>query len=87
MRITNAKSVIKSVLRNCSYSKRMDTRPKTPLMGELQRQRLSTGLPAFTGVNCFGPLTIKLSKQTRKTCTTAKRYGAVFTCLTTWEVH
>ena len=65
----------------------MDTRPKTPLMGELQRQRLSTGLPAFTGVNYFGPLTIKLSKQTRKTCTTAKRYGAVFTCLTTWEVH
>ena len=84
---TNAKSLIKSVLRNCSYSERMDTKPKTPLMGGLPRQRLSIGLLAFKGTNYFGPLTIKLSKQTRKTCATSKRYGAVFTCLTTWAVH
>ena len=32
-------------------------------------------------------MTIKLNKQTRKTCATAKRYGAVFACLTTWAVH
>ena len=30
---------------------------------------------------------VKLSKQTRKTCATAKRYGTVFTCLTTGAVH
>ena len=67
----------------------MNTKPKPPLMGELSRQRLSIGLPAFTntGIDYFIPLTIKLNKQTRKTCTIAKRYGAVFTCLTTWAVH
>ena len=30
---------------------------------------------------------INLSKQTRKTCETAKCCGAVFTCLTTRPVH
>ena len=89
MWITNAKSLIRSVLHNCSYCKRVNTKPKPPLMGELARQRLSIGLPAFanTGIDFFGPFTIKLSKQTRKTCATAKRYGAVFTCLTTRAVY
>ena len=47
----------------------MNTKPKPPLMGELPRQRLSIGLPAFTntGIDYFVPLTIKLNKQTRKT--------------------
>ena len=40
----------------------------------------------FYGGNYFGALTIKLNKGT---CTsgTAKRYGALFTCMTTWAVH
>ena len=82
--VTNGKSLIRSVLRNCSYCKGMNTKPKLPL-GELPRQRLSIGLPAFTntGIDYFGPLTIKQSKQTRKTSATAKCYEAVFTCLTT----
>ena len=77
MWIKNAKSLIRAVLRNCSYSKRMNTKSKPPLMGELPK----------TGIDYFGPLTIKLNKQTRKTCATAKRYGAVFTCLTTQTVY
>ena len=58
-------------------------------MEELPRQRLSIGLPVFTntGIEYFGPLTIKRSKQKRKAFSTAKRYGAVFTCLTTRAVH
>ena len=62
----------------------MNMRPKPPLMGELPRQRLFIGLPAFTntGIHYFGPLTIKLSKQTRKTCVNEKRCAAVFTRLT-----
>ena len=39
------------------------------------------------GIDYFGLLTIKLNKQTRKTCATAKRYEAVFICLTTRAVH
>ena len=41
----------------------------------------------FTGVDYFGPLTIKLNKGTRRTSGTAKRYGAFFTCMTTRAVH
>ena len=43
--ITNVNSLRRSVLGNCSYCKRMNTKPKPPLMGELPRQRLSIGLP------------------------------------------
>ena len=65
--ITNAKSLIRSVLCNCSYCKRMNTKAKPPLMGELTEQRLSIGLPAFTntGIDYFRPLTRKLYKQAR----------------------
>ena len=35
----------------------MNMKPKPPLMGELPRQRLSVGLPAFTntGIDYFKP--------------------------------
>ena len=40
-----------------------------------------------TGVDYFGPIIIKLNKRTRSTQPTAKRYGVLFTCLTTRGVH
>ena len=67
----------------------MNMKPKPPLMGKLPWQRLSIRLPPLTntGIDYFRPLMIKLNKQTRKTFATAKRYGVVFTCLTTRAVH
>ena len=35
----------------------------------------------------FGPLGVKLSKRTRSNQATAKKYGILFTCLTTPAVH
>ena len=87
--ITNAKSLIRSTLRNCMYCKRINSSPKAPIMGNLPTQRLAIGLPPFTntGIDYFGPVIIKLNKRTRATAATAKRYGAIFTCLTTRAVH
>ena len=58
-------------------------------MSDLPPERLSSFLPPFyfTGVDYFGPLTIKLNKGTRHTSGTAKRHGALFTCMTTRAVH
>ena len=55
--ITNANFLIRSGLHNYSYCKGMNMKPKPPLMGELPRQRLSVGLPAFTntGIDYFEP--------------------------------
>ena len=58
-------------------------------MSDLPLERFSFFLPPFyfTGVDYFGPLTIKLNKGTRRTSGTAKPYGTLFTCMTTRVVH
>ena len=45
--------------------------------------------PPFThtGVDYFGPSTIKRGKRTRASTGTDKRYGVVFTCLTYRAIH
>ena len=52
---SNSKYFIRSIFRNCRFCKSMNTKPKSPLMGELPRQRLYIGLPAFTntGIDYF----------------------------------
>ena len=87
--IINATSLICKVLKSYLYCKRSRSQPKPPIMSDLPPERLSAFLPSFyfTGADYFGPLTIKLNKRTRSTSGTAKRYGALFTCMTTRAVH
>ena len=58
-------------------------------MSNLPNDRLSVGEKPFSkvGVDYFGPQLVKLSKRTRSNQATAKRYGVLFTCLTTRAVH
>ena len=66
-------------------NKRVNLNHQSPVMSDLPPERLAAFLPPFyfTGVDYFGPLTIKLNKRTRSTSGTAKRYNALFTCVTT----
>ena len=52
-------------------------------MANLPKERVEIGEPPFTntGVDFFGPLFVKFRRGT------AKRYGCLFTCLTTRAVH
>ena len=58
-------------------------------MSKLSNDRLSVGEKPFSkvGVDYFGLLVMKLSKRARSNQATAKRYGVLFTCLTTRAVH
>ena len=58
-------------------------------MGPLPTERLQINKPPFstTGVDYFGPIIIKRGKYTRRNSVQVKRYGAVFTCLTTRAAH
>ena len=58
-------------------------------MGQLPNERTSVFDPVFTdtGVDYFGPILLKKSKGTRFTSGHKKRYGVVFTCLTTRATH
>ena len=58
-------------------------------MSNLPKARLAINQPPFTntGIDYFGPLTVKQGRRTRSTDGTSKRYGAIFTCLSTRAVH
>jgi len=87
--IVNGKSIIRKIIKECLYCKRRRINPKNQLMSNLPYERTSSNQPPFTytGVDYFGPITIKQSKRTRSTQGTDKRYGVVFTCLTFRAVH
>ena len=62
---------------------------QSPIMSNFPEARLAINQPPFTnaGIVYFGPLTIKQGRRTCSTDGTSKRYGAVFTCLSTRAVH
>jgi len=67
----------------------MNMKPSPQIMSSLPQERLAVHQPpfSFTGIDYFGPLLIKSHRKTRSTTPNAKRYGAIFTCLTTRAVH
>ena len=58
-------------------------------MSNLPEARLAINQPPFTstGIDYFGPHTVKQGRHTRSTDETSKRYGAIFPCLSTRAVH
>ena len=58
-------------------------------MSSISIDRIAVNQKPFsnTEVDYFGPIIIKLNKRTLSTQPTTKRYGALFTCLTTRGVH
>lgn len=74
---------VKSVLNRCLDCKRNRHRPVTQQMGQLPEERLIPDKAPFTyvGIDYFGPMTVKSGRRH------LKRYGCLFTCLTTRAVH
>ena len=87
--IISGKSFVRSLIYKCSLCKRRRVEPVPPLMGNLPIDRLAYNEPPFsrTGVDYFGPLYVKRGRRTRQLKGTEKRYGALFTCMTTRAVH
>ena len=81
--IVAGRSLVKGTIRNCVKCRRLNARPVEHVMGPLPRARLEAYYPpfTFTGVDLFGPLTVKWGRGT------AKRWGCLFTCLTTHAVY
>ena len=87
--IIKGKALVRKVMQNCSFCKQRQVTPQSPIMSNLPEARLAINQPPFTntGVDYFGPLTVKQGRGTRSTDGTSKRYGAIFTCLSTRAVH
>ncbi|KAK6186774.1 hypothetical protein SNE40_006050 [Patella caerulea] len=74
---------VKQVIRRCLYCHRQRVKPVIPRMADLPTCRLDAALGPFhyTGVDYFGPMLVKIRRGT------VKRWGCLFTCLSTRAIH
>ena len=87
--IIKGKALVRKVIQNCSFYKQRRVTPQSPIMSNLLEALLGINQPSFTntGIDYFGPLTVKQGRRTRSTDGTCKRYGAIFTCLDARAVY
>ncbi|XP_049300487.1 uncharacterized protein LOC125774271 [Anopheles funestus] len=71
------------VRRLCQWCKIRDAAPNPPIMGSIPFQRLAVSQRPFTytGLDYFGPIHVTVGRRHEK------RWGAIFTCLTTRAIH
>ena len=81
--LIKGQSQIKREIGNCFQCKRYTSRPCSQQMADLPRERVTADMPPFsyTGVDFFGPMTVKVRRSTEK------RYGCLFTCMASRAVH
>ena len=81
--ILHCTTVVRRVLKSCVHCKRRFEKPGSQLMADLPpaRMQINSHPFAYCGVDYFGPLTVR-QKRSR-----VKRYGCLFTCLTTRAIH
>ena len=81
--ITQPRKVARQVLQQCFTCKRLYANPCKQKMADLPLERMDGDHPPFSyvGVDCFGPYLVKQGRSS------VKRYGCLFTCLTTRAVH
>lgn len=77
------RTVLNTIRNYCQKCKNTAAVPKIPQMASLPKARLAafTRPFTFTGVDYFGPISVIVNRGTQK------RWGVVFTCLTTRAVH
>ncbi|XP_062717003.1 uncharacterized protein LOC134292164 [Aedes albopictus] len=81
--IANLRALVQKVAKNCMWCRVTKVSPKTPAMAPLPEMRLASFVRPFTfvGLDYFGPVLVKVGRSN------AKRWVALFTCLTIRAVH
>ena len=81
--ILRGRAAVKAYTFCCLLCKRRRAVPRPPIMADLPSARMAERKAPFshTGVDFFGPITVTKYRRTEK------RYGCLFTCLTTRAVH
>lgn len=86
--ITGCRRLVVSILNNCVVCRRLRRQCETQKMSDLPEERLIPGQPPFTsvGVDVFGPWNV-ITRRTRGSSASSKRWAVLFTCLVTRAVH
>ncbi|XP_062698985.1 uncharacterized protein LOC134284259 [Aedes albopictus] len=81
--VSNLRTVVRQVAKNCQVCKISKASPVTPKMAPLPDARLAATVRPFSyvGLDYFGPVQVKVGRS----C--VKRWIALFTCLTIRAVH
>nr|AAQ09229.1 polyprotein [Antheraea mylitta] len=81
--ILSLRDAVKKVLHQCQWCRTRKMKPQMPPTGDLPVERLRYGSHPFTctAVDYFGPMFVTIGRRKEK------RWGALFTCLTTRAVH
>ncbi|XP_053691610.1 uncharacterized protein LOC128740123 [Sabethes cyaneus] len=81
--IAKLRAKLRSVTLNCQWCRVYKSKPIAPRMGQLPPMRVTPFVRPFTfvGIDYFGPYFVKVGRSL------AKRWVAVFTCLTIRAIH
>jgi len=81
--IVDARALIRRINHSCITCKKKQGPVEEQKMADLRSDRVTANKPPFTfvGVDCFGPFNVKRGRSQ------VKRYGVLFTCLTTRAIH
>jgi len=81
--IINLRSAVRGTWSKCQKCMNCRAKPQIPQMAPLPSCRLKSFERAFmeTGIDYFGPIEVKVGRRHEK------RYGVLFTCLTTRAIH
>ena len=81
--IVKGRVLVRKVVNDCFDCKRRQSPVAEQKMADLPKSRVTPSKPPFTfaGVDCFGPFNVKRGRSL------VKRYGTIFTCLTTRAIH
>ncbi|XP_073669326.1 uncharacterized protein [Paramisgurnus dabryanus] len=81
--ILRGREAVRKHQHRCTKCQQSRAKPLIPLMADLPPARLRLCKPPFysTGIDCFGPYTVKVGRRSEK------RWGIIFKCLTTRCVH
>ena len=86
--IRSCRGLIRKVLFDYLYCKCERIKPQKAFMSELPKEISDAYEKLFynTGIDFFDPIIVKLSKKTLANQAKAKRYGVIFTCMTTRHI-
>ena len=81
--ILKLRTTLRSIASKCVTCRKFRANPPTPLMADLPKERVAYRERPFTntGMDYFGPLYVSVKRSTEK------RWGFLFTCMTTRAVH
>jgi hypothetical protein len=86
--IVGCRGMIDRIIRKCVICRRLRSMPQQQRMADLPADRLEESPPfTNTGVDLFGPFSVTDGVTTRRTNSTKKVWGVLFTCLVSRAIH